>query len=437
MDDTALLTLEQNLERLLTPLKAGKRHLVIAFSGGVDSTLLLLAAQSYCARSGDTLSAVHVHHGLSPNADKWLTHCQAQCESLQIPFYSEHVTLEKQPRQSLEAVARDARYQALLQFCKAHSGILLLGHHLEDQLETVLLQLKRGSGPKGLAAMGESQLRDGVRLLRPMLMLEKAVIKHAVHSRGVGWVEDESNDDERFDRNFLRNQVLPLLLARWPQFPQTVARSAQLCAEQDSMIETEARHRLQNMLGAQQQLLLGAFRSETEGWQRAILRVWLGEHKVTVPGAAQLEQVRNIQHARQDAQPQVTLGAHSIRRFEDALFIVEPASPPPTAALTVPTRTYMPLPWLGVSVMLTPAQQAGASHWELQAGMPSVRVKPEDESVSKPLKQWVKLWKIPVWERPAVSVVFHQSRPAAVITKNRDIVLSPFVGMLTIDRKVL
>lgn len=437
MEASALTVVGENLERLLTSLNAPERHLVVALSGGVDSVCLLLAAQSFCAQSEYTLSACHVHHGLSPHADTWLSHCQALCRKLRVPFHSEHVTLEQRPRQSLEAVAREARYLSLVHYCKSDDGILLLGHHLHDQLETVLLQLKRGSGPKGLAGMGESQLRDGVRMLRPMLTLDQTAIEQAVRQSGFTWVDDESNSDDRFDRNFLRNQVLPLLLKRWPQMTQTVSRSAQLCAEQDAMVEEVASARLQAMLGREQQIVLNPFRRESERWQRAILRVWLGQQGVDVPGLAQLEQVRHMQHARQDAQPCVKLGEYNIRRFNDALFIVAPAMAPPDDPLPIKSNTFTALPWLGISVSVRGAQGADIDNCYVQTGMPPLRVKPVGEQMTKPLKQWLKLWDIPVWERPAVAVLFISKTPAALITRNSVTVLSPFEGELNIERKTL
>ena len=410
----------------------------MAFSGGVDSTLLLLAAQQFCTQRGFTLSAVHVHHGLSQHADDWLNHCQALCASRNITLMHQHVTLTPKSRQSLEAVAREARYSVLLNYCCENDGILLLGHHLQDQLETILLQLKRGAGPKGLAGMGELQQREGVTIMRPMLNLEKSAIEDAVRQQRVDWVTDESNENDNFDRNFLRNQIVPALTSRWPQFAKTAARSASLCAEQEALLEEAAQARLDSMRGEQGTLSLPALRQQSAGWQRAIIRAWLTEQGLTFPSFAQLEQIRQIQHARKDAQPQIELGIHSVRRFDDALYLVKAMPSLPEDVAQLPLNTYIPLPWLRSSVMLDASDDdIKQCQWSLRTGMPPERIKPQGHNMSKPLKQWLKLWKIPVWERDGVAVVYCDNQPAAVVTAYDDVILHGFGGRLKINRKGL
>lgn len=436
MDASALNTTRDNLKRLSLSLAAANRHFVVALSGGVDSTLLLLAAQQYCSQTGAALSAVHVHHGLSQHADDWLHHCQTLCATHNVTLTHQHVRLTPKPRQSLEALARDARYDVLLNFCRAHQGVLLLGHHLQDQLETILLQLKRGAGPKGLAGMGEVQQREGVTLMRPMLSLEKSAIEDAVKQQGVDWVIDDSNENDDFDRNFLRNQVIPSLTSRWPQFATTAARSASLCAEQDALLEEVTLARLSTMRGEQGQLSMSALRQQSEGWQRAIIRAWLVGEGVRIPSYAQLEQVRQIQYARPDAQPEVMTGTHCIRRFEDALYAVAPTQAPPGDVVEVALNVYTPLPWLQISVMVNAANHSRNKHnWYLRTGMPPARITPEGERMSKPLKQWLKLWKIPVWERAGVAVLYCDKEPAAIITGNADIIVNGFGEHIRINRK--
>ncbi|NVJ58135.1 MAG: tRNA lysidine(34) synthetase TilS, partial [Vibrionaceae bacterium] len=219
------MTLYQTFSTIIDRYYAPNTRIVLAFSGGVDSRVLLdLLTQYHKEKQVDCL-AVYVHHGLSSNADDWLARCQMWATQSGIDFIAEHVQLNANG-ESLEACAREARYQALRQHLNAND-LLLTGQHSDDQLETFLLALKRGSGPKGLSAMGEATALGEATIVRPLLSVSRAQIEHYAQQQGLEWVEDESNQDTRFDRNFIRHQISPLLTQRWPHFAQSVNRSAQ------------------------------------------------------------------------------------------------------------------------------------------------------------------------------------------------------------------
>ena len=171
--------------------------LVVAYSGGVDSSVLLQAVIEYREQYNGPIHAVHVHHGLSENADSWARHCELQCRLEDVEFHLHRVEVDTSARKSIEAEARKVRYNALLAVCKRIGGVLLLGQHAEDQLETVLLQLKRGAGPQGLAGMGEVQYRGNTLIMRPMLSLDKAEIVTFADNEMLQWVDDESNQQNK------------------------------------------------------------------------------------------------------------------------------------------------------------------------------------------------------------------------------------------------
>lgn len=290
----------------------------IGLSGGVDSVVLLhLFAQARQALSLK-LRAIHIHHGLSPNADSWATFCEQLCEQWAIPLTV--CKVQVQGKQGLEANARTARYHAIQQHIQPNE-MLATAHHLDDQVETFFLALKRGSGIQGLGAMQAVSVWQNVAIFRPLLSFSKTDILAYAKQHQLKWIEDESNFNTDFDRNFLRQTTLPLLNQRWQQFNQMVARSSQHCAEQQQLIEEllqpELTSRLQN--GG---LDITGFEHFSLLKQQQLVRLWLAQAHLAMPSVAQLEQI--IQHlilAKADKNPQVKLEQHLIRRYQQQIFI--------------------------------------------------------------------------------------------------------------------
>ncbi|HEV2320748.1 MAG TPA: tRNA lysidine(34) synthetase TilS, partial [Gammaproteobacteria bacterium] len=219
----------------LRGLPAAQRYWV-ALSGGLDSMVLLTALAVERGGLPGELRALHVHHGLHPKADEWQRHCEVACASLGIPLEIRRVEVHPATGESLEAVARERRYAAFREVVGA-DDLLLLAQHADDQLETFLLQALRGAGVRGLAAMPESASFSGLKLARPLLAYGRAELEAWARQQGLSWVEDPSNADTGFDRNYLRHEVLPRLKQRWPAAAETVSRSARLAAEADGLLK--------------------------------------------------------------------------------------------------------------------------------------------------------------------------------------------------------
>ncbi|MGN8123978.1 tRNA lysidine(34) synthetase TilS [Pseudomonas sp. 22082] len=223
--------------RLLRNLKPwlGASHWRIAFSGGLDSTVLLhLLANLAKAESLPALSAIHVHHGLQAAADAWPAHCQDVCDELSVPLQVQRVQV--QPGASLERAARDARYAAFSAATQAND-VLLTGQHRDDQAETLLFRLLRGAGVRGLSGMPATRALGQGSLVRPLLDITRAELEAYARDHGLRWVEDPSNQDRQFSRNYLRHQVLPLLSGRWPQAYASMARSAAHLREAQGLLD--------------------------------------------------------------------------------------------------------------------------------------------------------------------------------------------------------
>ena len=399
--------------------------LVVAYSGGVDSSVLLQAVIAYREQFNAPVYAVHVHHGLSKNADNWARHCELQCRLEDVQFHLYRAEVNTGARKSLEAEARKVRYNALLEVCEQIGGVLLLGQHAEDQLETVLLQLKRGAGPQGLAGMGEMQYRGKTLIMRPMLALEKADIVTYAEDEMLQWVEDESNQQNSFDRNFLRNEIIPHLLNRWPQLTKTVGRSATLCAEQSALVVDSAQSFYEDCKRTELRLDGQKLASLSPPWQAMVIRAWFNAQRQLSPSKAQADQVLSMLNAKHDATPEVNFKWGKVIRFDKDLYWVAKTTHEPDADGTLNLNTDNHLPWLNGSVTVFLTQPNEDDMVTFQTNARNLRIKPEHASVSKPLKEWFKVWRIPRWERNGAPVIYLNSQPIAVIVSGECVYLQP------------
>ena len=304
------------------------RKILVGFSGGIDSTVLLHALYQIKISELPSLEirAIHVHHGLNIQADKWEAHCASLCQKWDIPFICRHVTVEGSNK-GIEAAARAERYQAYREEL-LEDEIIVTAQHLDDQAETVMLALKRGSGPTGLSAMPESlafQAKCGnTVLLRPLLTISRHALEHYRAEQQLPWVEDDSNQDDRYDRNFLRLHIMPRLSERWPHFANAVSRSASLCAEQEALLDELLQDSLDEIIDYRGGLYIDGLVHCSVAKRNALIRRWIGLHQLAMPPFNQLERIwQEVALARQDAEPICRLGNVEIRRYQGALWVVK------------------------------------------------------------------------------------------------------------------
>ena len=265
----------------------------VGFSGGMDSAVLL---DALAREGGRPLSALHVHHGLSPNADRWVAFCERFCEKRGIALAVQRVKVARDSGAGLEASAREARYRA---YALRPEPFIALAHHRDDQAETVLLQLLRGTGLKGIAGMPVLRPLPGSKsmLWRPLLAMPRALLFARARALGLDWVEDESNAATAQDRNYLRHDVAPLLDARFPAWREAVARFARHAAEADALLGSDPFSR-----GAEQARVL---KGSAPFFSNA-LRQFLAAQGLAMPSAARLaEMVRQLHGARADARVRI------------------------------------------------------------------------------------------------------------------------------------
>ncbi|AVI64467.1 tRNA lysidine(34) synthetase TilS [Shewanella sp. WE21] len=303
--------------------------LVLAYSGGVDSEVLAFGLSQFARQHPEfNYQLVYVHHGLSDNAEAWAQHCLERGQYYDLPVTVERVAVNRGPRLSLEAEARKVRYQAIERHL-SENDVLLTAHHEDDQLETILLALKRGQGPKGLAAMGQVQALAQGKQLRPLLDISREQIEAYAKQQGLVHIEDESNQDDKYDRNFLRLEIIPRLKARWPSIATTASRSAALCAEQQATLDLQVSERLplwltQAPYHTQSVFKLDGFAEQSADWQALLLRGFIESQGFALPSKVQLKQIiTQLLNAKDDAKVHIRVGECEIRRFANQVYLFQ------------------------------------------------------------------------------------------------------------------
>lgn len=304
----------------MLPQEHAGRAVLVGYSGGLDSTVLLHLLASDPARRAHGLRAIHVHHGLHPDADAWEAHCRKACDALGIECVVAGVQVPAGAGFGPEAAARDARRSAFADALR-DGEVLALAHHRDDQAETFLLRTLRGSGPDGLAAMRPWRAFGRGWLWRPFLDTPRDALLACARARGLAWIEDPSNASDAFDRNFLRRRLMPLLRERWPHAGAALARSAALQAEALELLEAGDGPALASARTADPQVLSVRVLESLPVARRArVLRRWvdgLGLPPLPAQGVARIE--AELMQARGDGDARFDWAGASIRRWRDLL----------------------------------------------------------------------------------------------------------------------
>ncbi|OCG45212.1 tRNA lysidine(34) synthetase TilS [Gilliamella sp. Choc4-2] len=319
MNNYHQLAIDKTIKKAILHSVKSRRILLVAYSGGVDSSVLLHALVKIKQQQLPDLQlrAIYIHHGLSKNADYWGTHCQQQCQTWQVPLIIEKVKINRQAG-NIEEQARNARYHAIYCHLKENE-FLCTAQHLNDQCETFFLALKRGSGPTGLAAMPQ----ENGQHLRPLLTISRTQIEKYAQYHQLTWIEDESNQDDYYDRNFLRLNILPTLNTRWPHFSQMVARSAELCQQQEALLNELLLADFKQITTEQGLLCLTPLFDYSEYKRNAILRMWFRSQQISMPSQQQLALIwQTVALAKEDANPQFILHNQQIRRYQNQLYLL-------------------------------------------------------------------------------------------------------------------
>ncbi|MDF2690392.1 MAG: tRNA lysidine(34) synthetase TilS [Gammaproteobacteria bacterium] len=404
----------------------------LGFSGGLDSTVLLHATAQAVKHFPDIqIQAIHVNHGLSPLAEQWAAHCQSQAQQLTIACHVERLASKPAVGESIEHWARQQRYACFEKYVKK-GDLLLTAHHQDDQAETVLLQLLRGAGPKGLSAMAQiSDFKEAV-LARPFLGISRQELEAYAKEHKLSFVDDHSNLDIRYDRNFIRHQIMPVLKQRWPVCAELFARSAQNCAEQEQVLQEYIACELQDLgltipaqAGVQTAFPIDQLLQHSQPKQNLLLRAWIHQISNQAPSRQLLDNIRhNIVEAAQDAEPFIKWGNWEFRRYHHALYLIQ-ALPEVPQGYSVKWNGNKPLqvPTWPVALTKQYLLEQGLDNinqldWEklvvkLREG--KERCRPKGRQHSQSLKKCLQEAGIPPWLRDRMPLIYYNDQLIMVV----------------------
>ena len=402
------------------------KSMTVALSGGVDSVVLLHLLHLLQKKHPFILRASHVHHGLSKHADKWVKFCEKLCRDLSVPLDVHYVKLPQKKSLGIEGEARRLRYEKLLQ---SKSDLIVLAHHADDQAETFLLQLIRGAGVKGLSSMAHF---DGTRKLwRPLLNQSKSDIESYAKQHKLKWIEDESNQNIDFDRNFMRSKVLPILKNRFNYIIKVISRSASHLAEAQNLLDDLAELDLKSYLkSSKYKLKLQVKTLNKLSLTRAknVLRYWLEMNDQLMPSKDLLDELlRQVLHAKKDAELKIELSKKfEIRRYKDEIYLVQKNQQ---------NQKNYKIVWQGESEILLPNGSKLRFAKVKGTGISLAKIKdkkliilnrhggeffkPDSKRPTKKVKQLFQECGLTPWEREAAPLIFI----------NNDLACVPFFGV--------
>lgn len=384
-------------------------RLAVGLSGGVDSVFLLYILVKLSVEHGFRLTALHVNHGISPNADHWQRFCEHLCKSWGIRLAVHRVQLKDTGGEGIESLARQARYSA---FSEANAEWVVLAHHREDQAETLLFNLLRGTGVAGAAAMPLARSfpgRPGLGVLRPLLDITRDEIETVAHSVGLAWIEDESNYALRFSRNYLRHRVLPLLRERFPSCDAALTRAASLFAESDNLLNELARNDA-GRISREGRIIVSELAQLDDARARNLLRYLLRQEGLVPPSSQVLREiVKQLCLAAPNKHLRFDLGGRVLHRYRDEVWLVAYSKSGHEIAWHGEDR----LPWGTSTVTFKSVTGEGISCARL--ARTSVRIAPRrggerfQPDAGRPrrtLKNLLQEHAIPPWERDSIPLLW-------------------------------
>jgi tRNA(Ile)-lysidine synthase len=413
---TKQLSLFDTVEKAFVDLNQSHKKIksmTVALSGGIDSVVLLHLLHQLQKKHRFILNAMHVHHGLSQNADKWVKFCEKLCMKLSVPLDVEYIQIPHKKSLGIEGEARGLRYEKLL---KTKTDLIVLAHHEDDQAETFLLQLIRGAGVKGLSSMAHFDATK--KLWRPFLNQSKSDIESYAKQHKLKWIEDESNQNIDFDRNFIRSKVLPILKNRFNHIIKVISRSSRLLAEAQNLLDDLAKLDLKSYLKSDKykhKLHVNTLNKLSLIRAKNVLRYWLELNDQLMPSKDLLDELlRQVLTAKKDAELKIEISKdYEIRRYKDEIYLVQKNQN---------KHKNYEIVWNGESEILLPNgtklkfKKVKGKGISLEKMMNKKLVisnrkggeffKPDSKRPTKKVKQLLQESDLPPWERESLPLIF-------------------------------
>lgn len=402
----------------------------VAYSGGLDSTVLLHAMVALTLEHTE-LRAVHVNHGLQKNSEHWQRHCEQLCSQWQLPLLSQRIDLSA-TRSNVEAMARQARYQVFERILGADEW-LLTGHHQDDQAETVLLQLMRGTGPLGLAAMPyERPLGTGV-LLRPLLNTSREDLVAYAKKHELNWIDDPSNQNSQIRRNFVRHQVMPMLQSKWPQVTKSLVQTALNCADYHYALVDWAwqdYHRIHD--DVKQAICIEKLLALSSAKRNHILRLYFQQCQTMLPSRKLLQQIsQQIFQAPRDKQPAIMWGDRILRRFQGCLYLTKYHLVKVKTSPQIYSLQEQEIILEGIGTLQVRQSKSGVlltePGFQVCFRQGGERLRPTAAGRNRTLKNLMQEWGVPPWQRPHIPLIYSNDNLVSVVNycNNADTMAAP------------
>jgi tRNA(Ile)-lysidine synthase len=399
----------ESLQRLPTPARYW-----VGFSGGADSTALLQALYENREQLAAPVHALHFHHGLQDAASEWQEHCAEFCRERAIPYQGIALDIAGDGRSNLEEESRNARYRAVGQLLEKEE-MYLTAHHAEDQSETLFLNLMRGSGIEGLAGIPELRTLDQGWVARPLLDIRRSDLTGFLEQRGIEWLEDPSNEDPAFDRNFLRQELFPLLEQRWPGVAKRLSRTARNARATSNAMAMFIENQSGDLLRDRIKMPVVKLLELSAEMQPLILRQWLRRHEVPMlPEVRLREFLAQLSNAQLDNHAEVQWEDWMIKHHRHDLWLHRSKS-----ILACPEREWSGSMQLDLgpdsgSLVLSGSATEIPAGWRVAPRRSGARIRPIEQGPSRKLKHFFQSASIPPWLRDGVPVLYWDDEPVAL-----------------------
>ncbi len=404
----------EKILRLLTPYA----KIILAYSGGLDSSVLLHILHEFNSLGQKfNLEVIHVNHNVNPNAKSWAKFCENICQRFGIKCIMREVfPMQNSAGKGLEDTLRQLRY-GIFASLMSKDIALVTAHHADDQAETVLLQLLRGAGVKGLAAMAEKSKFAGGHLIRPLLSYDRKKLYSHAKFHDLVWIDDDSNANGRFDRNYLRSEVIPKIKTRWPGFTKTISRGARNCAEASYLLDQMAEKDLGEIIVACGIINIVRLKNLEVTRQKNLLRFWLHSLALPMPSEGRMATILDsVVNSRYDAMPRVAWHGAEVRRFRNLLYAMVPLDYHDSSLVIPLVSTTVNLPGsLGIlQIEFSGKEKIDFSKFKIGFRHGGERINITGRSGSHLLVKLLQEWSVPPWLRNRIPLIYYCDTMVAV-----------------------